>query len=64
MKASFGFSYEADLMLRSAANVETCPEREKYVVVLIDEMYVREDLVFDRYSGKMGTLTWVRSTII
>eukprot|EP00731_Ephydatia_muelleri_P035362 Em0117g3a len=52
VKASFGFSYEADLMLRSAANVEICPEREKYVVVLIDEMYAREDLVFDRYSAK------------
>ena len=52
VKTSVGFSYDVDQMLRNAANVETCPEREKYVVMLIDEMYVREDLVFDRYSGQ------------
>eukprot|EP00731_Ephydatia_muelleri_P014320 Em0008g40a len=53
VKASSGFSYEVDLMVRSAANVDTCSEREKYVLLLIDEMYVREDLVFDRYTGKI-----------
>ena len=40
-------------MLRNAANVDICSEREKYVVFLIDEMHVREDLVFDRYSGSI-----------
>ena len=32
-----GFSADVDVMLRNAVNVESCPEREKYVVILIDE---------------------------
>ena len=42
-----------DVMLRNAANVESCPEREKYVVILIHEMYVQEVLVFDRWNGNL-----------
>ena len=42
MKTSVGFPYDVDQMMRNAANVETCPEREKYVVLLIDEMYVEK----------------------
>ena len=60
VKTSVGFSYDVDQMLRNAANVETCPEREKYVVMFIDEMYVREDLVFDWTLGDSLVIqTWV-----
>eukprot|EP00731_Ephydatia_muelleri_P023298 Em0015g881a len=48
-----GFSADVDVMLRNAVNVESCPEREKYVAILIDEMHVREDLVFDRWNGNL-----------
>ncbi len=39
-----GFSSEVDEMLVSAANLTTCPERETHI---------RQDLVFDKYSGDM-----------
>ena len=39
-------------MLIQAAKVDTCPEREKNVI-LLDEMHIREDIVFDKHSGAM-----------
>ena len=53
VQACEGFSADVDVMLMNAVNVRSCPEREKYVILLIDEMYVREDLVFDRWNGNL-----------
>ena len=52
-KELVGFSVEVDRMLMEAVHVETCPEREKLVVLLMDEMYIREDIVYEKHSGKM-----------
>ena len=52
-KELVGFSVEEDRMLMEAVHVETCPEREKLVVLLMDEMYIREDIVYGKHSGKM-----------
>ena len=38
-------------MLVCAVKVGFCPRREKYVILLIDEMHVREDLVYDKHTG-------------
>lgn len=35
------------------AKVKTCPEREKYVCVLMDEMHIKADLVYDKHTGKV-----------
>ena len=40
-------------MLMEAAEVKTCAERNKCVVLLLDEMHVREDLVYDKHEGKL-----------
>jgi len=40
-------------MLVKAAKLETCPDCEKCVLLLLDEMHIREDIVFDRHSGAM-----------
>ena len=53
VKARMGFSSEVDEMLVSAANLTTCPEREKCVLLLLDEMHIRQDLVFDKHTGEM-----------
>ena len=53
VEASTGFSSEVDKMLIQAAKVDTCPEREKNVILLLDEMHIREDIVFDKHSGAM-----------
>ena len=40
-------------MLVHAAKVGSCPECEKYVILLIDEMHVSEDLVYDKHTGEL-----------
>ena len=40
-------------MLLKAAKVDTCPECEKCAMLLLDEMHIREDIVFDKHSGEM-----------
>lgn len=53
VKASCGFPSEVDMMLIKASKVETCSEREKCTILLLDEMYIREDLVYDKHSGEL-----------
>lgn len=36
-----------------AAKVEVCPEREKLVLLLLDEMHIREDIVYNKHTGEM-----------
>ena len=35
------------------AEISKCPEWQKYVVLVIDEMYIKEDLVYDKNSGAL-----------
>ena len=51
-KASTGFSADVDAQLMRAANPETCKEREKLVAILMDEMHIKEDLVYDKHTGE------------
>ena len=53
VEAEAGFSSDVDKMLMTVANIESCPIREKYVFLLLDEMHIKEDLVFDKHSGMM-----------
>ena len=50
-KATTGFSDEVDRQLMEAAKIHSCPEREKYVLTSMDEMHIREDLVYDKHTG-------------
>lgn len=45
-----GFSSEVDKLLIKASKVGSCPERDKCVLILLDEMHIREQLVFDKLS--------------
>ena len=49
VKAEPGFSQEVDLELTVAAKVMMCKEWEKLVVILLDEMYIKEDLVYNKH---------------
>lgn len=53
LEAGIGFSSDVDKMLMAAANIESCPVRENYVSLLLDEIHIKEDLVFDKHSGMM-----------
>ena len=53
VSAATGFLSAVDQQLMRAADVDKCPERQKYVALILDEMYmyVKEDLVYNRHSG-------------
>lgn len=54
VKAKVGFSSDVDLMLKqAAAEVSTSETLAQFVLMLIDEMHVREDLVYDKHSGEL-----------
>ena len=44
-----GFSSDVDAMLMDAVKVGSCAERERCVILMMDEMHIKEDLVFDHY---------------
>ena len=35
-----------------AAKIDVCLEREKCVVIIMDEMHIKEDIINDKHSGK------------
>ena len=50
-KSKPGFQDEVDLMLMREANLSKLPDWRKYIVILFDEIKVRANLVYDKYSG-------------
>ena len=53
VSASTAFSVEVDQQLATAANVECCTECEKYVAIIFDEMYIKEDLVYNKHTNAL-----------
>ena len=49
--SDIGFSSSVDQQLMEAANVVSCPERDKYIIIILDEMHIRENLVYDKHTG-------------
>ena len=46
-----GYQPDLNLQLQKEANIESLPEPRRYVSLLIDEMKIKEDVVYDKYSG-------------
>ncbi len=42
---------DIDEQIMRVAMIDSCPEREKYVIILIDEMHIKANLVYDKHSG-------------
>lgn len=55
-----GFSIDVDLLLMKN-NMSSCLEHQKLVILLLDEMYIREDLVYDKHSGNLTGITHLGS---
>ena len=53
VKAVAGFSHEVDRQLMLAAKSEMSPEWHKLVILLLDEMYVKEGLVYNKFTGNL-----------
>lgn len=53
MKAGPGFQKEIDSMLIREAQLSELPDWKKYVVLLLDEMKIKESLVYDKHQSKI-----------
>ena len=56
IQATPGFSPKVDQQFMEAAEIATCPEFKKYVFLLLDEMHVKEDLVYDKHTGMLADI--------
>ena len=50
-KTKSGFGDDIDQQLMEATQIHTCPERDKYVLLIMDEMHIKEDIVYDKDTG-------------
>ena len=53
VKATVGFSDEVDMQLSHAAKLDTCEDFQRLVIMLMDEMYIKEDLVYNKHTGSL-----------
>ena len=44
-----GVSEEIDQQLMEAAKIQYCTEREKCLAILMDEMHIKEGVVYDKH---------------
>ena len=49
-KAACGFLEDVDQQLMMTAKIDSCSEREKYIIILMDEMHIKEDLMYDKHT--------------
>lgn len=53
VSSSVGFSTDVDKQLMEAAKIDTLEEYQKCVACIMDEMHVKEDLVFSKHTGSL-----------
>lgn len=53
VKAGAGFSSEVDCQLLQAAQLTKSPECHRLICILIDEMHIKEELVYNKHSGQL-----------
>ena len=53
IKPTIGFSAGVDSKLYQPAKLDQCEEREKYVILLLDKIHVKQNLTFDKHSGEL-----------
>ena len=51
MPPVIGFSAAGDKQLVETANICECQEWEKCIALILDEMHIKEDLVFNKHTG-------------
>ena len=64
VRTTTGFSTEGDRQMMTAAKLEegSTSDREKCVVMVMDEMYIKEDLVYNKHTA-LPTLVIPMSTL-
>ena len=48
-----GFQHEVNKQLMKEAKLEECDDLQRHVVLILDEMKMKEDLVFNKISGEV-----------
>lgn len=56
-KCGVGFSEELNSQLRRQSRIDTLPESRRYISLIIDEMKIKEDLVYDKNTGQIVGFT-------
>ena len=56
VQAITGFNTKMDKQFVEAAKISDCEVYEKCVILLLDEMHIRKDLVFDEITGTLVCL--------
>ena len=51
--AATGFSTDVNKQLVDAGRILTCEDYEKCVILLLDEMHISENLIFDKTTGAL-----------
>lgn len=57
VRANAGFSLEVDKQLIEIADIGKCPDWHKLVILLLDEMYIKEGLLYNKHSGQLVGFT-------
>lgn len=57
VKSRAGFSAEVDRQLMQAAGLASCEAWEKLTVLLLDKVYIREDLLYEKQTGRLVGFT-------
>ena len=53
IKAATGYSDEVDEMLMKTAKIDELEDYQKCVLILMDEMHVKDGLVYNKHSGRV-----------
>ena len=57
--SSSGFSTDVDKQLTQAASMHTLEEWQKSVILLLDEMHIKENLVYEKHTGTLIGFTYL-----
>lgn len=52
-RSQTGFQQEVNQQLQKEANLEALPECRRFCSLVVDEMKVKENLVYDKYTGEI-----------
>ena len=44
---------QVDNQLMRAANLRSCPNWHSLIILMLDEMHIKEELVYDKHNGRM-----------
>ena len=54
VRCATGFSADLDQQLKTAAKIDECTEDwKRCACIVMDEMYIKEDLVYDKHTGAL-----------